>query len=137
MNDFVGNPNKIGAAANHPDTKERNGWYWTGKLSSVRPASNIIMYLCEDQNTIDDGVYRGTVDNWLNGNSCNVLASRHDKRHTATKGNTYSEGKIQECNGNVVFCDGHAAFISRKDAVRSQYTGNPVRDTEVSGYAGF
>jgi prepilin-type processing-associated H-X9-DG protein len=130
MNDWIANPNKMGTSA-------RIWGQWNGKLTSVRPPSQIIMYVCEDENTIDDGVYRGSVDNWLNQSSCNVIAGRHDKRHTATKGQVYTEGKIQECNGNVAFCDGHTQFFSRKDAVRSQYTGNPTADKSVPGGAGF
>jgi len=136
MNDFIANPNKI----NNPSpyrNNDRFGWIWTGKLSSVRQPSQVIMYVCEDQNTIDDGAYKGTVDNWLNQPSCNVIAGRHDKKHTSTKGNTYTEGRIQECFGNVVFCDGHSEFFSRKDAVRARYTGNPVPDNTASGGASF
>jgi len=130
MNDWVSNPNKMG-------TINRRGWTWTGKLTSVRPPAEVIMYVCEDPNTLDDGVYRGTVDNWINQSSCNVISGAHDKKHTATKGQVYTENKIQECNGNVVFCDGHTEFFSRKDAVRAKYTANPVEDKDVSGGANF
>ena len=136
MNDFVSNPNKISNPAPYT-ANSRYGWTWTGKLSSVKPASQVIMYVCEDSNTIDDGSYKGTVDNWLNQNSCNVLSGNHDKKHTSTKGGTYTEGKIQECNGNVGFCDGHTEFFSRKDAVRAKYTANPVPDNQVPGGANF
>ena len=125
VNDWISNPNKTG-------TNGRTWGEWTGKLSSVKPAAQIIMYVCEDPNTIDDGSYRGTVDNWVNGKSCNVLSGAHDKRHTATKGNTYTENNIENCSGNVVYCDGHTEFISRKDAVRAKFTGNPVPDKTIS-----
>jgi prepilin-type N-terminal cleavage/methylation domain-containing protein/prepilin-type processing-associated H-X9-DG protein len=121
MNDWVANPNKMGTTA-------RFGWTWTGKISSARPSSVMIMYVCEDERTIDDGVFRGSTQNWMSNTSVNAVAARHDKKKASTVGQTFTQGQSEDARGNVAFCDGHTEFMSRKDAIRQRYTGNNVAD---------
>ena len=60
-------------------------------------------------------------------------ASRAERRSEATvkKASSYNlnrnEGN-QNARGNVGFADGHGEFFSRKDAIRSRYSGNPAPD---------
>jgi len=121
MNDWVANPNKMG-------TLDRfGGWTWTGKLSSVRPAASLLLFVCEDERTLDDGVFRGDPTNWLAGNSVNAVADRHTARRSAAKGATFTQqGNSKDANGNVAFCDGHTEFMSRKEAIAQRHTGRPV-----------
>jgi prepilin-type N-terminal cleavage/methylation domain-containing protein/prepilin-type processing-associated H-X9-DG protein len=122
MNDYISNPNKMG-------TNDRFGWHWSGKITSVRPAAQFLMYVCEDENTIDDGVYRGSTTSWVNNAGVNAVAARHDLKHKKIVGSGFTaEGVNQDAFGNVVFCDGHTDFMSRRDALRQKYTGNPTAD---------
>ena len=121
MNDWISNPNKMG-------TTDRYWGRWTGKLGTVRPSSQILMYVCEDEKTIDDGVYRGSVANWMANTSVNAVAGRHEMKPKKTVGGTFSQGVNEDSRGNVVFCDGHTEFFSRKDAIRQKYTGSNVVD---------
>jgi prepilin-type N-terminal cleavage/methylation domain-containing protein/prepilin-type processing-associated H-X9-DG protein len=121
MNDWVSNPNKMG-------TSDRfGGWTWTGKLASVRPASNVLLFICEDERTIDDGVFRGDAPGWVAGNSVNAVADRHAPHRAAAKGQTFtSQGNSKDANGNVSFCDGHTEFMSRMEAIAQRHIGRPT-----------
>ncbi len=127
INDFVSNPNSN--PASFSDKNARFGWEWTGKLASVRPASMVLLYVCEDERTIDDGVFRGNPVNWLAGTSVNAVADRHDSKRAAAIGLTFTaQGPPKDANGNVSFCDGHTEFMSRKDAIRQIHTSSPIAD---------
>jgi prepilin-type processing-associated H-X9-DG protein len=122
LNDWVLNPNKMG-------TVNRFGWTWTGKLASARYPSTTILFVCEDERTIDDGVYRGNAANWIANASVNAVADRHDSKRKSASGTVFNPGKAtQDAMGNVSFCDGHAEFFSRKDAVRQRFLGSNVAD---------
>jgi prepilin-type processing-associated H-X9-DG protein len=58
----------------------------------------------------------------------NAVAGRHEMKPKKTVGSTYSQGVNEDSRGNVVFCDGHTEFFSRKDAIRQKYTGSNVVD---------
>jgi len=94
----------------------------TRKLTQMRPSGQRILLICEDEKTIDDGLYNPNTDAWVNtGGTINAVAARH----TRTKTSRETKDKTM---GNVAFCDGHGEFMSRMDALRQKYTGNPNPD---------
>jgi prepilin-type N-terminal cleavage/methylation domain-containing protein/prepilin-type processing-associated H-X9-DG protein len=121
MNDNVGMP------IQNPTNGRRNGFIYTGKLASIRPASQILMLICEDEQTIDDGVYNANPANWAAG-KVNALASRHDTHHATLTSYVNPSFPNTDAMGNVTFCDGHGEFFSRKNALRQKYTGSPNAD---------
>ena len=82
------------------------------QFERIKNASSKILLYEEDQNTIDDGNgdMPSTVPTW------SMLAIRHDGM--ARTPDNRANGLILngECRGNVVFCDGHADYISRANA---------------------
>ena len=122
MNDYIAAPAQFG-------TTKRFDFIWTGKLVSIRAASEKILFICEDEKTLDDGCYRPDPTKWGNG-SVNVVASRHMNQIRKASGNNWKGDNNQTDNarGNVSFCDGHAEFFDRKDATRQKYTGSPNPD---------
>ena len=90
----------------------------TRVITKLRPAAERILYICEDEITIDDGVFNPNPANWGVGN-INAIASRHESRF---------KPQSVDARGNVSFVDGHGEFMSRKDALRQKYTGNPTPD---------
>lgn len=121
-----------------PDNPLNDGWYrysysmnpftssklgGVKKITQLRPAGQRIMLVCEDEKTIDDGLFQPNAADYmayLNGtgtNATNLIASRHRlKRNESGK-------NMKDTFGNVSFVDGHAEFMSRKDALRSRHTG--------------
>jgi prepilin-type processing-associated H-X9-DG protein len=81
-----------------------------GKMSKVRnPAEKVLMYE-EDERTLDDGGARPDAATA----KVNMLAIRHDR--TRKFPDDYVNGQPIpniDRNGNAVFCDGHAAPITR------------------------
>ncbi|HRK30165.1 MAG TPA: prepilin-type N-terminal cleavage/methylation domain-containing protein [Tepidisphaeraceae bacterium] len=95
---------------------------FSGKISSIRSSSNKILLVCEDEQTIDDGVFNPNPDNWDNPTGViNSVAARH------TRTRLTKETKDKSV-GNVAFADGHAELFGRKDALRQKYTGRPQAD---------
>ena len=125
MNDYVANPNSFAP------TIKRSDFTWTGKLGSIRNQSEKILFICEDEKTLDDGVYRPNPANWGTG-SVNAVASRHMTQIKKATGATWKgDGtKTEDARGNVSFCDGHAEFFGRKDATRQKHTGNWIADPD-------
>src|SRR4029079_3877672 len=97
-----------------PGTSRFN-WTWTGKLVSVRSPSEVVMFVCEDEKTIDDGAFRANPSQWATGR-INAVADRHEIKSKGAR----STGDLTQMNvdakGNVAFCDGHVEFYSRKEA---------------------
>jgi prepilin-type N-terminal cleavage/methylation domain-containing protein/prepilin-type processing-associated H-X9-DG protein len=79
------------------------------KLTEVRGSAEKILLFEEDERTLDDasGKMDGTSPN-------NMLALRHDKRRRFPDDPSGSNIPNLDCFGNVVFCDGHAATVTRK-----------------------
>jgi prepilin-type N-terminal cleavage/methylation domain-containing protein/prepilin-type processing-associated H-X9-DG protein len=96
---------------------------FTGKISSIRKSSEIILFVCEDEQTLDDGSFAAAPYNWGVGN-VNAIATRHDLKFKRSN----SAGQHENGTGNVSFCDGHAEFMSRVDALRAKHSGNPYPD---------
>jgi prepilin-type processing-associated H-X9-DG protein len=110
---------------------------FTGKISSIKNASQKILLICQDEKTVDDGEYKPNPYNWnpsspSDSNVAELVASRHDRQNLRANSKNLSGGNNnqgnQDCQGNVGFCDGHAEFFGRKDALRQKYTGNPNPD---------
>ena len=100
---------------------------FTGKISSIRNASEKVLIVCEDESSIDDGVFSPSAANWVNQTSVNAVAARHESKYKKA-GTAINPGKTEQARGNVGFCDGHGEFMSRKDAISSKYSGNPAPD---------
>jgi prepilin-type processing-associated H-X9-DG protein len=85
-----------------------------GKLSAIRDTPNKVLMLEEDERTIDDG----NASIWLTSGgwgSINLLAIRHDHtRHLPDNFVAPIQSKNIDCRGNVLFCDGHAEYVSRR-----------------------
>ena len=98
-----------------------------GKISSIRNASEKVLIVCEDEGTIDDGVFSPSAQNWVNQTSVNAVAARHENKWKKA-GTLTTPGKTEQARGNVGFCDGHGEFMTRKDAISAKYSGNPAPD---------
>ncbi len=104
----------------------RDGFSFSGKLSSIKRPSEHILLIDEDESTIDDAVANMSPWAFVANASVNSIAARHEMKFkggvgAATNGVT----KNQDARGNAAFCDGHGEFISRKDALRPSHTGRP------------
>src|SRR5581483_2978166 len=118
----------------------RSDGVFTGKISSIRNSSQKILLICQDEKTVDDGEFKPNPYNWKpaspsDANVCELVASRHDRQNLKansklSSGGNNNEGN-QDCRGNVGFCDGHAEFFGRKDALMQKYTGNPNPDPNL------
>ncbi|MFT3788112.1 MAG: prepilin-type N-terminal cleavage/methylation domain-containing protein [Tepidisphaeraceae bacterium] len=120
MNNYY-RPDKIGVRG--------DGHMWTGKISSIYQPAEKIMLVCEDEQTIDDGVFNANTDSWVNTATgrINAVASRHQKRAEAKSLQLMSIGN-KDAMGNVGFWDGSVRTFGRKDALRQRFTGNPAAD---------
>jgi len=109
---------------------------FSGKMSSIRNISQKILLICQDEKTLDDGAFVPNPYNWtVTGNDSNIselVASRHSRANARANSKNTSGGNNKQGNeesrGNVGFCDGHAEFMGRKDALRQRNTGNPNPD---------
>ncbi len=128
MNDFVacttGSP-PVRAVVSGFKNPDRFWGPFLGKLGGIRKAGEIVLYVCEDENTIDDGIF--TADNtkvWPTA-SVSLVAARHARKSSKTQ---QFQGVNEDAKGNVAFCDGHAEFISRKEVLKAAHTGSPAKD---------
>ncbi|MEO6435116.1 MAG: hypothetical protein ABIP55_05075 [Tepidisphaeraceae bacterium] len=126
MNDLYTNPLQasVGAPAGLPKGA-RFGSTFTGKISSIRGSSERVLIVCEDEQTIDDGVFKPAAANWAS-NPINAVASRHENKFKKTS--TAAGQPNVNARGNVGFCDGHGEFMSRKDAISQRYSGSATPD---------
>jgi prepilin-type N-terminal cleavage/methylation domain-containing protein/prepilin-type processing-associated H-X9-DG protein len=99
-----------------------------GKISSIRAPSEKVLMICQDEKNVDDGVFSPNPTAFMQGQRCDLVASRHENR--TVKGSSVknpNEGN-QNARGNVGFSDGHAEFMSRKQSISARYSGSPVPD---------
>jgi prepilin-type N-terminal cleavage/methylation domain-containing protein/prepilin-type processing-associated H-X9-DG protein len=107
---------------------------YSGKVTSIRKPSDKILFVCEDEKTINDGEYAPSASAYAGNNYTDLVASRHEyKKKRAAFGNQGSglglnDHSNEDARGNVGFCDGHAELTGRKDAVRQQHTGSAIQD---------
>jgi prepilin-type N-terminal cleavage/methylation domain-containing protein/prepilin-type processing-associated H-X9-DG protein len=121
MNNMYSSSTKLPAA--------RFDGMFTGKYNSIRKPSEKVLFVCEDEKTLDDGAFAPNATAFKNGTTCDLVASRHEIRKRKGSDLHYNPNQGNEdAKGNVGFCDGHAEFFSRKDAIRAKYSGNPVPD---------
>jgi prepilin-type N-terminal cleavage/methylation domain-containing protein/prepilin-type processing-associated H-X9-DG protein len=117
--------------------QEQRSWgIFSGKVSSIKNASEIILFVCEDEQTLDDGVFTARPYQW-NTTQVNAVASRH-QRHATARGHRdsiYAGLANQDAKGNVAFCDGHAEFFTRIDALRQRHSGNAYADPDTWPFA--
>jgi prepilin-type processing-associated H-X9-DG protein len=142
MNGFYASPSQTKRPSDQTggstvyDLGQRVDGKFTGKISSIKNASVKVLFICQDEKTLNDGEFSPNPYNWnVTGSDSRVselVAARHDRRNARATSKTGSGGNNLEGNedarGNVGFCDGHAAFFSRKDALRGKHTGNPNPD---------
>ena len=122
MNIWYMNP--VFPSINQP---QRYDGRFSGKISSIRNASEKVLIVCEDEGSIDDGVFSPSATNWVNNASVNAVAARHENKWKKT-GTSSNKQATENARGNVGFADGHGEFMSRKDALRAKYCGNPTPD---------
>jgi prepilin-type processing-associated H-X9-DG protein len=107
---------------------------FSGKVSSIKNSSEVILFVCEDELTVDDGLFSPNPYNW-GGGLIQAVATRHDNKFFKAKGNAFGVAdKNENGYGIVSFCDGHAARISRVDALRQKHSGNPYPDPQTAPF---
>jgi prepilin-type N-terminal cleavage/methylation domain-containing protein/prepilin-type processing-associated H-X9-DG protein len=128
LNDLFTNPLQasVGAPAGTPKGG-RFGFNFTGKISSIRGGSERVLIVCEDEQTIDDGVFKPVAAQW-NGGTINAVAARHENKFKTAKSVGSDTKPNVNARGNVGFVDGHGEFMSRKDAISQRYSGSAAPD---------
>jgi prepilin-type N-terminal cleavage/methylation domain-containing protein/prepilin-type processing-associated H-X9-DG protein len=85
------------------------------KLNQVRRPAEVIIFIDEDEVSINNGEYNPTVT-LSNANDPNkdytAIAARHELKN---------KRNADDARGNVGFADGHAEFFSRRDAFKRKY----------------
>lgn len=85
------------------------------KMSQVRRPAEVIIYIDESEKSINNGECNPTVTQ-TNADSPSMdytaIAERHELKNKRNS---------QDARGNVAFADGHAEFVSRKDAFSRKY----------------
>jgi prepilin-type N-terminal cleavage/methylation domain-containing protein len=76
----------------------------TLKVAQVRRPAEKIVVICENGESIDDGIW---ANQQSNGAGRNSLSARHDRRAERTGDPTFGRGVAG-------FCDGHVEFIERR-----------------------
>src|SRR5829696_2648899 len=107
---------KIQASVNAPaglPAGARFGFTFNGKISSIRNPSERVLLVCEDEQTLDDGVFKPVAANWNTG-VINAVAGRHEAKYKKAKSGITDPKKNENARGNVGFADGHGEFMSRK-----------------------
>lgn len=102
---------------------------FSGKIGSIRASAEKILLVCEDEQSLDDGVFNPNPANWdAPGQRINAVAGRHQAKKIDARSLMQLGVQNKDAKGNVAFCDGHVEFFTRKDALRQRYTGNPTAD---------
>jgi prepilin-type processing-associated H-X9-DG protein len=114
--------------ATAPDIKQRFGFQFNGKISSIRGPSEKILLVCEDEQTMDDAIFKPNAAKWLSNNAISAVAARHELKFKKAKGAAGDPGQNQNARGNIGFCDGHAEFMTRKEAMSQRYSGHALPD---------
>jgi prepilin-type processing-associated H-X9-DG protein len=101
---------------------------FTGRISSIRNTGDKVLFICQDEKTIDDGAFVPSALDFFLGNRCDLVASRHELKNKKASSVRYATQGNEDARGNVGFADGHGGFMSRKDSIRAKYSGNPNPD---------
>jgi prepilin-type processing-associated H-X9-DG protein len=110
-----------------PSKGQRNGFVFNGKISSIRTPSQYVLLICQDEQNMDDGVFKPNSAKWIADQAGDQVAARHENKFKSQKTVT-GTGTNTNARGNVGFCDGHAEFLSRKEAISQRYSGHPLPD---------
>jgi prepilin-type processing-associated H-X9-DG protein len=123
LNKYFANPIK-GPGPPYADN-QRNGFIFTGRIGSIRTPAEKVLFICEDEQSINDGNFTANPVNWVSSAlPTDCPSSRHELKFRKLTG----AGTKENARGNVGFCDGHGEFMSRKDAISQRNSGNPAPD---------
>ena len=117
-----------GSDGNSYGVGDRRGFSFNGKISSIRRPSEVILLICEDEQTIEDAYFNVQPSQWQS-QQCEMVASRHSSsKRVDARSQAFLAKKNVDARGNVSFCDGHGEYLSRMDALRGKYSGRPDPD---------
>jgi prepilin-type N-terminal cleavage/methylation domain-containing protein/prepilin-type processing-associated H-X9-DG protein len=111
-----------------PVTGQRSDSLFNGKINSIRSPAEKILLVCEDTLTIDDGTFSPRYAKWISGEPVNAVAARHENKFKKVSSAVAPTVGNVNARGNVAFVDAHAEFMSRADALKQKYSGNPNPD---------
>jgi prepilin-type N-terminal cleavage/methylation domain-containing protein/prepilin-type processing-associated H-X9-DG protein len=100
---------------------------FNGKITSIKRAADIILYVDAQEEGIDDGSWIGRPYQWLTS-AIDLPSDRHSKKRGSKGVGVLATQNNEDSMGNVAFCDGHAASIQRVDALKGRHSGNPYPD---------
>ena len=112
----------------NPVVGQRCDSTFNGKYNSIRNPAEKVLLVDEDAQTIDDGTFSPRYAKWIAGEPVNAVAARHENKFKKAASSVNPNAPNVNARGNVAFCDGHAEFMSRADALRMRYSGNPNPD---------
>jgi prepilin-type N-terminal cleavage/methylation domain-containing protein/prepilin-type processing-associated H-X9-DG protein len=130
---IVGAPAPTSDGMTYRASDRYGGSMFTGKIASIKQQSEKIIYICEDEATLDDGQGRYNPNQWDTAPNhttgrVNAVSSRHQVRFSSTKSASNNAAPNKDSLGNVAFVDGHAEFFSRLKALKGVHTGRPDAD---------
>ena len=102
--------------------------FFNGRINSIKSVGEKILFICQDEKTVNDGAFSASAGNFMLGVPCDLIAARHESKVKKAASKFQSDNKNEEARGNVGFADGHGEFFSRKDALRQKYCGSAVDD---------
>jgi prepilin-type processing-associated H-X9-DG protein len=100
---------------------------FTGKISSIKRPSEIILFVDGTEMSIDDAAWIGRPYQWFTS-SIDLPSDRHTRKSSAKGTGSFVSEENKDARGNVAFCDGHAEPFSRIDSLRGKHSGNPYPD---------
>jgi prepilin-type N-terminal cleavage/methylation domain-containing protein/prepilin-type processing-associated H-X9-DG protein len=114
-------------------TGQRVDGVFNGKIATIKNPASRILFMCEDEKTIRSGSFTADPTDWINPNPpantvVDLLSSRHSIQNAKAMTLINQTPGVQDCYGNVSFCDGHAELFDRKDSMRGKYSGSPIPD---------
>ncbi len=127
---YVGN---IPVATANAYRAERDGFTFTGRISSIKQSSERVLFYCQDEATLDDGLFMPRPYRYVNNQKADMLAGRHGVKtanRVISSGGSHGTGQTSNTDimGNVAFVDGHAGKLSRKDVLKARHSGAPYED---------
>jgi prepilin-type processing-associated H-X9-DG protein len=101
---------------------------FNGLITSIHAASEKVLLICEDEQTLNDASFTPDTYAWNTTIPIDAVSSRHDANAAGAASLMNTTQVDVDCYGNVAFCDGHSEVFTRKDALRAKYSGNPNPD---------
>ncbi len=125
MNSLYTNPvQKVGTFK----AGQRSDGFFNGTFGSIRYSARKILLVCQDEKTVNDGVYAASPDKWLDQGPIDLVSARHEVRGKKASNLVNVTERNQDARGPAVFADGHVEMVGRKDALRARHTGSPTAD---------